>query len=68
VFADNEEHARSPYRAEYKYAYIFYKEEEEEEEEIEVDLFNCPNPSSRTMALGSIQPLTEMSTRNLPRG
>jgi hypothetical protein len=23
-----------------------------------------PNPSSRTMALGSIQPLTEMSTRN----
>jgi hypothetical protein len=24
------------------------------------------NPSSRTMALGSIQPLTEMSTRNLP--
>jgi hypothetical protein len=26
----------------------------------------CPNPSSRTMALGSTQPLTEMSTRNLP--
>jgi hypothetical protein len=24
------------------------------------------NPSSRTMALGSTQPLTEMSTRNLP--
>jgi hypothetical protein len=24
------------------------------------------NPSSRTMALGSIEPLTEMSTRNLP--
>jgi hypothetical protein len=23
--------------------------------------FNCPNPSSRTMALGSTQPLTEMS-------
>jgi hypothetical protein len=30
--------------------------------------FNWPNPSSRTMALGSTQPLTEMSTRNLPRG
>jgi hypothetical protein len=30
--------------------------------------FNLPNPSSRTMALGSTQPLTEMSTRNLPRG
>jgi hypothetical protein len=28
--------------------------------------FNLPNPSSRTMALGSSQPLTEMSTRNLP--
>jgi hypothetical protein len=27
-----------------------------------------PNPSSRTMALGSTQPLTEMSTRNLPTG
>jgi hypothetical protein len=26
------------------------------------------NPSSRIMALGSIQPLTEMSTRNLPGG
>jgi hypothetical protein len=32
----------------------------------EVDFFNLPNPSSRTMALGSPQPLTEMSTRNLP--
>jgi hypothetical protein len=32
-----------------------------------VDSFlNLPNPSSRTMALGSTQPLTEMSTRNLP--
>jgi hypothetical protein len=29
---------------------------------------NLPNPSSRTMALGSTQPLTEMSTRNLPGG
>jgi hypothetical protein len=27
-----------------------------------------PNPSSRTMALGSIQPLAEMRTRNLPKG
>jgi hypothetical protein len=29
---------------------------------------NLPSSSSLTMALGSIQPLTEMSTRNLPRG
>jgi hypothetical protein len=29
-------------------------------------IFNLPNPSIRTMALGSTQPLTEMSTRNLP--
>jgi hypothetical protein len=28
--------------------------------------FNWPNPSSRTMVLGSTQPLTEMSTRNHP--
>jgi hypothetical protein len=28
--------------------------------------FNLLNPSSRNMALGSTQPLTEMSTRNLP--
>jgi hypothetical protein len=34
----------------------------------EVDFFNLPNPSSRTMALGSTQPLTEMSTRKLPGG
>jgi hypothetical protein len=34
----------------------------------EVDFFNLPNPSSRTMALGSTQPLTEMSTRNFPGG
>jgi hypothetical protein len=32
----------------------------------EVDFFNLPNPSGHTMALGSTQPLTEMSTRNLP--
>jgi hypothetical protein len=30
--------------------------------------FNLPNPSSHTMALGSTQPLTEMSTRNLLGG
>jgi hypothetical protein len=30
--------------------------------------FNRLNLSSRTMALGSTQPLTEMSTRNLPGG
>jgi hypothetical protein len=32
------------------------------------DIFNWPNPSSRTMALGSTQALTEMSTTNLPGG
>jgi hypothetical protein len=31
-------------------------------------LFNWPKPSSCTAALGSTQPLTEMSTRNLPGG
>jgi hypothetical protein len=30
-----------------------------------VDFFN---PSNRTVALGSTQPLTDMSTRNLPGG
>jgi hypothetical protein len=34
----------------------------------EVDFFNLPNPSSRTMALRSAQPLTKMSTRDLPGG
>jgi hypothetical protein len=34
----------------------------------EVDFFNLPNPSSRTMALGSTQPLIKMDTRNLPAG
>jgi hypothetical protein len=29
---------------------------------------NWRNPSSRTMTLGSTQPLTEMSTRNLTGG
>jgi hypothetical protein len=28
--------------------------------------FNLPNPSSNIVALGPTQPLTEMSTRNLP--
>jgi hypothetical protein len=31
----------------------------------EVDIFNLPNPSSRTVALGWTQPLTEMSSRNV---
>jgi hypothetical protein len=31
-----------------------------------VDFFNLPNPFSCTMALGSTQHLTEMSTRNFP--
>jgi hypothetical protein len=31
-----------------------------------VDFFNLPNPSSRTVGLGSTQPVTEMSTRNFP--
>jgi hypothetical protein len=34
----------------------------------EVDFFNLPYPFSRNMALGSTQPLTEMSTRNLSGG
>jgi hypothetical protein len=33
-----------------------------------IGFFNRPNPSSRTMDLGSTQPLTEMSTRYLPGG
>jgi hypothetical protein len=32
----------------------------------EANFFNLPTPSSRTVALGSTQPLTEMSIRNLP--
>jgi hypothetical protein len=34
----------------------------------DVDFLNLPNPSSRTMVLGSTQPLTEMSTSYLPGG
>jgi hypothetical protein len=33
-----------------------------------IGFFNWPNPSSRTMALGSTQPLSEMNTRSLPGG
>jgi hypothetical protein len=33
-----------------------------------LDFFNLSNPSSRTMAQGLTQPLTEMSTRNLLGG
>jgi hypothetical protein len=37
-------------------------------DEITGFFFNWTNPSSRTMVLGLTQPLTEMSTRNLPGG
>jgi hypothetical protein len=30
--------------------------------------FNLPNPSSRTMDLGSTQPVTKMSNRDSPGG
>jgi hypothetical protein len=33
-----------------------------------LDFFNLPNPYSRAMALGLTQPLTEMSTRDIPGG
>jgi hypothetical protein len=33
-----------------------------------IEFLNSLSPSRRTMALGSIQPLTEMITRNLPGG
>jgi hypothetical protein len=33
-----------------------------------LDFFNLPNPSSLAMALGSTQPLTEMSTRKIRGG
>jgi hypothetical protein len=36
--------------------------------DVVVAFLNWPNPPNLTMALGSIQTLTEMSTRNLPRG
>jgi hypothetical protein len=31
-----------------------------------ISFFNLPNPSIRTMALGLIQRVREMSTKNLP--
>jgi hypothetical protein len=37
-------------------------------DEIIAFFFSLPNPSSRTTVLGSTQPLTEMSIRNLPEG
>jgi hypothetical protein len=33
-----------------------------------IGFFNCPNPSSHTKALGSTQPLSQMSSRNLLGG
>jgi len=33
-----------------------------------IGIFHSHNPSGRTMALGSTQPLTEMSTRNISGG
>jgi hypothetical protein len=33
-----------------------------------IGFFNWPNPSNRTMSLGSTQPLTEMNTWNIPGG
>jgi hypothetical protein len=33
-----------------------------------IGFFSWPNPSSRIVALGSTEPLTEMSTRNIPWG
>jgi hypothetical protein len=36
--------------------------------DVVIGFLNWPNPSSRTMSLGSTQFLTEVSTRNLPRG
>jgi hypothetical protein len=34
----------------------------------DIEMFHCHNPSGRTMALVSTQPLTEMSTANIPWG
>jgi hypothetical protein len=38
------------------------------ESQFNLFFFNCPNPSSRTMALGSTQPLSEMSTKYCSEG
>jgi hypothetical protein len=37
-------------------------------DEVDFFFFSLPNPSSHTMAPGSTQCLTEMSTRKLPGG
>jgi hypothetical protein len=34
----------------------------------DIGFFNGPNPSNHIMAIGSIQSLTEMRTRNFPTG
>ena len=33
-----------------------------------IGIFHLHNPSDRTMAVGLAQPLTELSTRNIPWG
>jgi len=35
---------------------------------VSLEIFHWHNPSGRTMTLGLAQPLTEMSTRNIPWG
>jgi hypothetical protein len=47
---------------------LCYKPESRRFDPLDVGIFNWPNPSSRTTALESTQPLKEMSTRNLPGG
>jgi hypothetical protein len=47
---------------------LCYKPERRGTSPDEVFPFFLPNPSSRTVASGSTQPLTEMSTKNLPGG
>jgi hypothetical protein len=61
----------SPFNLVYLYIFYYYAVSRKVAGSIpdEVNtIFNWPNPFSRTMTLGSIQPLTEMSTRNLPGG
>jgi hypothetical protein len=48
------------------YVSLRYKAEGREIESRWGWFFNWPNPSTGTMALGSTQPLTQMSNRNLP--
>jgi hypothetical protein len=47
---------------------LFYKLEGRRFESRMMGFLNLPDPSSRTMTLGSTQPLTKISTRNLPGG